>query len=244
MPARDRFGYNQPPHDAIVSSPPMPPTTAAFPFSYDSSSDVVNAQHAAAQRNMAQISSGPVDPILPLQNATVTVSSPPVAGAAPAEIGATLGGEGGMTIDAQIQPAVTSRKVIRNKTQVIREAGLLITVLEDALRYQPGVHRNAPAPELWHQLNLEDRAAHDLISELVAELKKLNAFLASHSRATDNCKAVQELQKVGLNVLKTYGNTVAVGAGLLTLGLLCTLLQHLGAGEVVEAAMLWKKIGH
>jgi hypothetical protein len=151
-----------------------------------------------------------------------------------------------LTATARIRtkPVKTKTIVIRNKTQVIREAGLLITVLEDALRYLPGAFRNAPVPELWHQLNLEDRAAYDLFSELVAELKKLNAILASHSRATNKRKVVGELQKVGLKVLKTYGNTVAVGAGFLTVGLLLTLLQHLGAGEVVENAMRWKKIGH
>jgi hypothetical protein len=134
--------------------------------------------------------------------------------------------------------------VIRSKAQVIREAGLLITVLEETLSYRPNPRRNSLPPELWHQLNLEDRAAFDLISELVAELKKLNEFLSTQQRATTQSKVVRELQKVGVTVLKRYGTTVAVGAGLLTMGALCTLLQHVGAGEVVDNAMLWKKIGH
>jgi hypothetical protein len=134
--------------------------------------------------------------------------------------------------------------VIRSKAQVIREAGLLITVLEDALGYRQGVLHNTPAPELWNQFDLENRAAFELISELVAELKKLNAFLTTQSRATNKSKVVADLQKVGLKVLQRYGTTVAVGAGVLTVGALCTLLQHVGAGDVVENAMFWKRIGH
>jgi hypothetical protein len=121
---------------------------------------------------------------------------------------------------------------------------LLITVLEDALHYRQEILHNAPAPELWNQLNLEDRTAFELISELVAELKKLNAFLTTQSRATNKSKVVADLQKVGLKVLQRYGTTVAVGAGVLTVGALCTLLQHVGAGDVVENAMFWKRIGH
>jgi hypothetical protein len=52
------------------------------------------------------------------------------------------------------------------------------------------------------------------------------------------------LQKVGVKVLRTYGNTVAVGAGLLTVGMLCSVLQHVGLGEIVDNAMAWKKFGH
>jgi hypothetical protein len=146
-----------------------------------------------------------------------------------------------------LAPVTLARRkpvVIRSKAQVIRESGLLITVLEEALRYRPDPRRNSPPPEIWHQLNLEDRAAFQLISELVAELKKLNEFLGTQGRATTQSKVVRDLQKVGLAVLNTYGKTVAVGAGLLTIGLLCTLLQHIGAGDVVEKAMLWKRIGH
>jgi hypothetical protein len=55
---------------------------------------------------------------------------------------------------------------------------------------------------------------------------------------------VTDLQRVGLKVLQRYGTTVAVGAGVLTVGALCTLLQHIGAGDVVENAMFWKRIGH
>jgi hypothetical protein len=36
--------------------------------------------------------------------------------------------------------------VLRNKTQVIREAGLLIKVLEEALHYRPEPLSNSPAP--------------------------------------------------------------------------------------------------
>ena len=57
-------------------------------------------------------------------------------------------------------------------------------------------------------------------------------------------KMVLELKKVGLKVLKHYGTTVAVGAGLLTIGALCTLLDQIGAHEVVVNAMIWKKLGH
>ena len=70
-------------------------------------------------------------------------------------------------------------------------------------------------------------------------------------RSKDQCalrrskrKVVTDLQRVGLKVLQRYGTTVAVGAGVLTVGALCTLLQHIGAGDVVENAMFWKRIGH
>ena len=134
--------------------------------------------------------------------------------------------------------------LIRNKTQVIREAGLLIVALDDALGYRARDRGNALPPELWRQLNLEDPELFALISRLVEELKKLNAFLESDRKKGSNAKIVAELQKVGLKVLSRYGTTVAVGAGLLTIGMLCTLLQHVGLGEVVDNTLIWTKIGH
>ena len=145
-----------------------------------------------------------------------------------------------------IEPVKAKRRtvVIRNKTQVIREAGVLIAVLDDALGYQPRDGSNLLPPELWHQLNLADPELFALISDFVEQLKKFNAFLELDRKKGSNAKIVAELQKVGLKVLKTYGNTVAVGAGLLTIGALCTLLQHVGLGEVVDNALIWKNSGH
>jgi hypothetical protein len=219
-----------------------------------------------SQRNDALLNSGssqmfpPAPPTVsqvPPANSAATVDAPPgaVARAAPREMRLETGkyalegssinaGAGSLAATAEVVPAKRKPVVIRSKAQVIREAGLLITVLEEALLYQPDPDRNAYPPELWRQLNLEDRATFQLISELVAELKKLNEFLRTQRRPMTQSKVVLDLRKVGLTVLKTYGNTVAVGAGLLTIGALCTLLQHVGAGDVVENAMLWKKIGH
>lgn len=133
--------------------------------------------------------------------------------------------------------------LIRNKTQIIREAGLLIVVLEEALAYRPTERGNAYQPELWRQLDLENPVSFKLISELVAELKKLNAFLEKDRRAKTSSRAVTDFRKVGIKVLTTYGNTVALGAGLLTIGALCSLLHSFGAGDIVDNAMLWRKIG-
>lgn len=187
--------------------------------------------------------SGTRDTPLPLRQATLETTPYPPVDKIPQH--RVLQAEPGK-ISLHGAPARLARRkpvVIRSKTQVIREAGLLITVLEDALRYRPGILHNAPAPELWNHFDLEDRAAFELISELVAELKKLNAFLTTQSRATNKSKVVADLQKVGLKLLQRYGTTVAVGAGVLTVGALCTLLQHVGAGDVVENAMFWKRIG-
>lgn len=148
--------------------------------------------------------------------------------------------------DAVPQPRLKRVTVVfRNKQQVVRESGILIAVLEEALNFQPTARGNTPTPELRLQLKLEDRDRQNLFKELLAELKKLNAFLEANRapRAADK-KAIGDLKKVGLKVLKTYGNTVAVGAGLLTIGALSTLLTHIGAGEIVESAMIWKKLGH
>lgn len=238
------------------------PRESARPFQPDPSQWDTAARIATphsrphSQRNDALLNSGgsQVFPPLPPANSAATPAGE-IAGAAPREIRLETGkyalegssinaGAGSLAANAEVVPAKRKPVVIRSKAQVIREAGLLITVLEDALRYHPDPHRNLPPPELWHQLNLEDHAAFQLISELVAELRRLNEFLRSQGRATSQSKVVLDLQKVGLAVLKTYGKTVAVGAGLLTVGALCTLLQHVGAGDVVENATFWKRIGH
>ena len=214
---------------ASMSEGPLVQTAAppSFPFSYDSSSDLVNANYAAARRNMAMQTSGSVEVFPPAASLAVAVTV------------------GTPDIDV-IEPVKAKRRtvVIRNKTQVIREAGVLIAVLDDALGYQPRDGSNLLPPELWHQLNLADPESFALISDFVEQLKKFNAFLESDRKKGSNAKIVAELQKVGLKVLKTYGNTVAVGAGLLTIGALCTLLQHVGLGEVVDNALIWKNSGH
>jgi hypothetical protein len=212
------------------------PQTAAFDGSTFDASTFAAAPLPQKVSNAALSASGVTEPIIP---ATEPRRREPQHHVLKPETGKySVGGH---------VPAMRVKKktvVIRSKAQVIREAGLLITVLEDALGYRPGVLHNAPAPELWNQFDLENRAAFELISELVTELKKLNAFLTTQSRTLNKRKVVTDLQKVGLKVLQRYGTTAAVGAGVLTVGALCMLLQHIGAGDVVENAMFWKRIGH
>ena len=130
---------------------------------------------------------------------------------------------------------------IRNKSQATVQSRILIAALQEALDFRSRPGDNRVEPELRRQLNLDDPAAHSLFSELLEELKKLNSFLESNQRAAKIDKTViTPLSKVGLKVLNTYGKTVAVGAGLLTIGALATVLDSIGAHQVVENAMLWK----
>lgn len=158
---------------------------------------------------------------------------------------ATVVADGGpVTAGRGARPKKTRAKTLVNKAQAIREARILIAVLEDALNFRPVDRDNRPAPELYNQLNLENADARGLIRQLVAELKKLNEFLESNRRMRGSDKrAVGELEKVAVKVLKTYGNTVAIGAGILTIGGICTVLDAVGLHAVVENAMLWKNIG-
>jgi hypothetical protein len=117
---------------------------AAFPFIYDHSADIPPAHYAAARRNMAAISSGSVEPILPPQSANVPVSPNASAGTAPAEMKATPGeaswaGAGAMIADAEVQPAMSlSGKrngiaLVTNREPIIIKVEALLLFLDDKI---------------------------------------------------------------------------------------------------------------
>jgi hypothetical protein len=139
------------------------------------------------------------------------------------------------------KPKSASQIVIRSKKQVLVQSRILITALEMAVAYDPLTQHNQSKPELYVDLGLDKVGALNDIKELIAELKKLNGFLATLKKPTKyDEQNVIDLRKH----LNTFLNAGAVvtggGAGLMMLGLVSSLLYHIGGKEVVDFALAWK----
>ena len=220
--APPRFGYNDPPNDHISRDPPLVLQTApeetpvatvatvavtapvaatsatpAFPFSYDSSSNLVNAQHAAARRNMAQISSGPVEPIPPLRNANVPVSPTPAPGTAPVEIQATLGGSGDLfaAADLVVRAEIYRRGLAANTIENRRAAQALLEATQAAIDELRDKRLNDP--DTGELIDFLDWLAMGL-SELVEILDRAIADPASEPMFLGTAGEIARQLKLGL----------------------------------------------
>ncbi len=148
------------------------------------------------------------------------------------------------SIDAVVVKAKARRNaavVLRSKRQVIIQSRILIATLETAVAYDPVKQHNQPKPELYDELEVDKPGARDDIKELIAELKKLNDFLAAMKKPTKSDeKNIVNLRKHLNAFLATYAKMTGIGAGLLTLGLMSSLLYHIGGKEIVDLALTWK----
>lgn len=126
--------------------------------------------------------------------------------------------------------SATRKITIRSVKQVIFHSNLLIKAFEEALNYDVQRHHNQPPPTL----RLEDEGYLREIKNLVAELKQLNEFLANlgEGRKRKEAPPIQLSKHIDI-FLKKYSATLGYGAGMMTLGLMATLLYQLGAGEAV-----------
>lgn len=119
---------------------------------------------------------------------------------------------------------------IRSVKQVMFHSNLLIRTFEEALEYDTQRHHNQPPPPL----RLEDNEYLEELPRLVAELKQMNSFLANLSASKTTKDSPPTLLGKHLDIfLKKYSATLGYGAGVMTLGLIATLLYQLGAGEAV-----------
>lgn len=132
---------------------------------------------------------------------------------------------------------ITRRIRVRSVKQVIFHSTLLINAFEEALDYDTKRHHNQPPPAL----RLENDEYLEEIRNLVSELKKMNSFLESLSnkKRTKSAPPIH-LQKHLDIFLKKYSSTLGYGAGIMTLGVIATLLYQLGVGEAVFDHVLRK----
>jgi len=100
--------------------------------------------------------------------------------------------------------------VIKSRTQVLFYSRILINALEEAVDYVPS-HTNRPPPELRLALGLEEQHALRDIRELIAELKKLNAFVEKR-QALRSVQAKRTVIDVRAH-LNTFLNAAAIAAG-------------------------------
>jgi hypothetical protein len=126
---------------------------------------------------------------------------------------------------------------VRSAKQVLFHSELLIHAFQEALDYDPGRHHNHPPPAL----RLEDKEYLDELRRLVSELKQLNQFLSQLK--TSKKRAPTTAQKHLNTFLNKYAGTLGTGAGIMSLGVIATLIYQLGAGEVVFDHLLKKLPG-
>jgi hypothetical protein len=141
------------------------------------------------------------------------------------------------------KPRPRKQIIIKDKRQALLHSYALIRALEEAIGFNPARHGNRSPPELRSELDLDNAQSRSDITELIAELKKLNAFLETSGKPrSDNKKDIIRLKKHLNSFLQNYAKTVGTGAGYLTLGAVANLLISLGGGEVVALAMAFKAI--
>jgi hypothetical protein len=130
---------------------------------------------------------------------------------------------------------------IRNKGQVLFQSHILVTVLEQAIAYNPLTQHNQQKPELFIELGLEKPEAVDDVKALIAELKKLNGLLSAlNSPRRYDEKTVIDLRKHLNAFLNATALTAGTGAGLLILGVASSLLYQLGGKQIVDLALQFK----
>lgn len=124
---------------------------------------------------------------------------------------------------------------VRNKRQVLFYSKLIIYSLEDALSSIDDRHHNNPPSDLI----IEDESYLAELRALVVELKRLNELLeAKRSNRAVPKKPIIEVKKHLNTILSKWAGTVGVGAGVMTLGAMATLLHQLGASDVIFDQLL------
>jgi len=113
---------------------------------------------------------------------------------------------------------------LRNRSEVIRYARVLIGALEEALDFVPNARSNRPPPELW----IDDDAYLRELKKLLEELRHLSSLLANtrHSKATGG--SVINLAKHFDKFLSTYATAMGKIAAGLTGAAIVGLLYHAG----------------
>jgi hypothetical protein len=148
-----------------TTPPDGPAATGAFPFSHDSSSDVVNAQNATARRNMARISSGPTEVFPPPQSPSVPVSRGEAAGTSSAEATSSV-------IGTQTQSQRISFRENAERAEMLAQA--LSTTIKRQVEQLRSERHNETG---WH-------AEIDFLEGVSATLDEIAAAIREARRAT------------------------------------------------------------
>jgi hypothetical protein len=126
--------------------------------------------------------------------------------------------------------------IIRNRREIIRYSTTIIYALQELVDYDAARHHNAPPPTL----RLEGIAPKDQITELIAELRRLNGLLEAAS-AKDAAEAQRTATKFARHFdkfLDGYFDYMGKGAAALTISVAVALLYRAGVGqELIDA--LW-----
>ncbi len=135
--------------------------------------------------------------------------------------------------------------VVRSVPQAIFLSKLVIATIDEALEYDPTRHHNQPPPALW----IEEPDYLSGIKQLVGELRRLNLNLEAIKtlKSLNPALPENEVEKSAIDVKKhvnkfldKYASALGTGTGVLTVGLLATLLYQLGVPETVFEHILKK----
>jgi hypothetical protein len=107
--------------------------------------------------------------------------------------------------------------------------------LEEVVDYDPARHGNQLPPEL----RIDDQNYPSEIRNLIAELRTLNALLATSQRQLkETSSAVVHLARQFDTFLGSYAKSFGMGAGWLTIATVGSLLYQAGIGQDVVAKIL------
>jgi hypothetical protein len=134
----------------------------------------------------------------------------------------------------QSAPARTKRDVITNPTELVRHSQILIIALQEALDYDPLRGHNRQPPALW----IDNPSYLIDVNSLVIELRRLNSLLEAKRPRKEAKRAVIDLSGHFNRFLRSYATTLGTGAGVLTLGVIASLLGHAG----LDPTAVWSAV--
>jgi len=119
----------------------------------------------------------------------------------------------------------SARVVIKNRAQVLQYSRILIGALQEVVDYDQARHHNRPPPEL----RLDDPEYLKDLSELVAELRRLNALLEQRQpKGKQAVDSIGHIAKYTDRFMNNYAKTLGNGTAWLTVAALLALLQASG----------------
>lgn len=134
-----------------------------------------------------------------------------------------------LTVDRGPTQSRKRRRSQRKTYFVLRiQLVTLIRVLEDALEYKSRPRQNSTKPELYTDLELDDPEKASDVRALVNVLRRLDKRLDKATITTKDKPVVTEGKRRLNAFLDRYSDTVATGAGILTIGVVATALHSFG----------------
>ncbi|WP_244528901.1 hypothetical protein [Methylobacterium gossipiicola] len=118
----------------------------------------------------------------------------------------------------------SARLLASNRKQITNYATILLEALQEALDYDPLRNHNSAPPALF----IDDKKYRSDVAQLIIELRRLNDLLEKTTNTKAKTKSAEDVGNYLHLFMKNYTPALGKGAAYLTVGVIATLLAHLG----------------